>query len=225
MSSLETDSVAGVPVRAWAPLMESAEGYRVGSVALEECWVQMFEVPAAHIVHLEAHAFSEQVIQVVEGSLNISLDDVRSDLSSASVCVIPTGVHHHGSADQPTKMLVITAPVGFGDDNYRLDMTEDRGQPLAPVGSSVAPWSAWANQELRGTFVSLWGVDSVHRGRGGPVAVQVISGTGQVTVNGHTAAVDPSMITIVDAGTSFAVEMTDGLALVVDASRAAGLRP
>ena len=223
----EPDATGSGPVHAWASLMQRADGLRSGAIALDECWVQRFEVPAGHVVTLEAHAFSEQVIQVLDGCLRMTLDDVSSDLTTENVCVIPTGVHHHGTADRATSMLVITAPVGFGEDNYRLDFTEERGAPLQPVDSSVVRWTDGDGQELRGTFVSLWGVTERHHGHGGPVAVQVVEGSARVTVDGHPTTVDPSVVTIVRAGQAYSVEVdatTTSIALVVDISRTAGPR-
>lgn len=205
---------------AWEPLMRQADDFRHGTVALDECAVQKYDLEPGHVVPLEAHAFSEQLIQVLDGCLNLSLDGVPHELTAENLLVIPTAVHHHGGSERATSMVAITAPVGFGPDNMRLDLTESRGEPLAPVGSSVVSWSEAAGHRLTGAFLSLCCVGDRHHGRGGPVVIQVVRGHAQVTVGDETAVVDSSVVTLVPAGDPYEVAvLDDGAVLVVDVTR------
>ncbi len=200
--------------------MRRAEEYRHASVWLDECAVQRYDLDPGHVVPLEAHPFSEQLIQVLDGCLSLSLDGVPYELTVENLVVIPTAVHHHGGSDGATTIVVITAPVGFGAENMRLDLTETRGDPLVPVGSSVVRWSDAVGQSLTGAFMSLRCVTGQHQGRGGRAVIQVVRGHAQITVSDETAMVDSSVVTLVPADSPYQVAVVDdGAVLVVEVIR------
>jgi quercetin dioxygenase-like cupin family protein len=214
------------PFVAWGPLMDAATAGQGAAVALEECWVQLIEGVPGHVIEPEAHAYSEQVLQVLAGNLRLALDGTPYDLDPDSLMVIPTGVHHDGRTDTGSLMFIVTAPVGFGPDNMRLDLADERGPAIQPAGTPVVRWQDVGAEEQRGTYIGVRCVTGSLEGTGGPVALQMVRGRARIRVGEDVATLDSESVAIVLPGTSFAAEVEPGgRLLAIDTARAHGMRP
>ena len=96
------------PFVRWADVAEPRPGIVVQGVRIAEGWVYMMEPEQGYVVREQVHA-SEQVVQVVEGSLRLQVGADERLLTPDDIAVVPIGTYHRGLVTTPVHLRVLLA--------------------------------------------------------------------------------------------------------------------
>ena len=91
------------------PSQEVYPGYTARFVHGENMTLAFFEIEPNRVLPPHSH-HHEQIVQVIEGELDLTIDGVLTKLMPGMVAVIPPNASHAGVARVPTKTLDIFYP-------------------------------------------------------------------------------------------------------------------
>ena len=97
------------PFVRWADVAERQPGIVVQALRIAEGWVYMMEPEQGYVVREQVHA-SEQVVQVVEGSLRLQVGADERLLTRDDVAVVPVGTYHRGLVTTPSRIFELNTP-------------------------------------------------------------------------------------------------------------------
>ena len=97
------------PFVRWADVAEPRPGIVVQAVRIAEGWVYMMEPGQGYVVRQQVHA-SEQVVQVVQGSLRLQIGSDERLLTPDDIAVVPIGTYHRGLVTTPSRIFELNTP-------------------------------------------------------------------------------------------------------------------
>ena len=111
------------PFVRWADTAERRGDVVVQAIRIDEAWVYMMEPAAGYVVKEQVHA-SEQVVQVVSGSLRLQVggDERGGDerlLTEHDVAVVPAGTYHRGLVTTPSRIFELNTPAEHTANLFR----------------------------------------------------------------------------------------------------------
>lgn len=218
------------PFVRWADVAERRGDIVVQAIRIAEGWVYMMEPDRGYVVREQVHA-SEQVVQVVSGSLRLQVGDDERLLTEHDIAVIPIGTYHRGLVTTPSRIFELNTPA---DPKNLFDPAlgaaalqyPRKGAPLRTEnGHVLGPFARWG-KVAGGAFKNLY-ADRVHvqhltlpaglEGSGtndGTTVIQPLRGSITLTLDGVTETIDSGWVAIGRAGGSWAVTCPDGAELL-----------
>lgn len=231
--SVSIDSRRGAlkgPFVRWADVAERRGKIVVQAIRIAEGWVYMMEPDQGYVVREQVHA-SEQVVQVVSGSLRLQVAADERLLTEHDIAVIPVGTYHRGLVTTPSRIFELNTPA---DNDNLFDpalgpsaITYPRkGAPLRTEnGHVLGPFARWARVAGSGAR-NLYG-DRVHvqhltvpagaKASGinaATVVIQPLRGSLTLTLDGVTQTIDSGWVAVGEAGGTWAVECEGGAELL-----------
>ena len=223
------------PFVRWADTAERRGDIVVQAIRIPEAWVYMMEPDRGYVVKEQVHA-SEQVVQVVSGSLRLQVggDEKGGEerlLTEHDVAVIPQGHYHRGLVTTPSRIFELNTPADndnlFDPAKGAFSFTYPRkGAALqTDAGHVIGHFARWA--KVAGNPVKqLWG-DRVHvehltlaPGAGGSgvntgtVVIQPLRGRITLKLDGVEQTIDSGWVAIGRAGGTWEASCPDGAELL-----------
>jgi len=218
------------PFVRWADVAEPRDGIVVQAVRIAEGWVYMMEPQQGYVVREQVHA-SEQVVQVVEGSLRLQVGADERLLTRDDIAVVPIGTYHRGLVTTPSRIFELNTPadpknlfdpaLGAKAIQYPragATLRTANGQVLGPF----ARWPRVAGGAVKNLFADRVHVQQVTVAPGteaagtnaGTVVVQPLSGSVRLRLGAAEQVIDSGWVAIATAGTAWAVSCPDGAELL-----------
>jgi quercetin dioxygenase-like cupin family protein len=92
------------------PVTEPAEGLRARFVHSDNMTLAFWEIDEGAVLPEHAHPH-EQVVNPIEGDLELTVGEERMRLGPGDVVVVPPGVPHAGRAMTPCRVIDVFHPV------------------------------------------------------------------------------------------------------------------
>lgn len=218
------------PFVRWADVAEPRDGVVVQAVRIPEGLISMIEPAQGFVVPEQVHA-SEQVVQVVEGSLRLQVGADERLLTPDDIAVIPIGSYHRGLVTSPSRIFELNTPADE-KNLFTAELGEKAlqypraGAPLRTAsGHVLGPFARWTGV-AGGAVKNLFG-DRVHvqhmkvapgtEASGtntGTVVVQPLRGSVRLRLGSADQVIDSGWVAIATAGTTWAVSCPDGAELL-----------
>lgn len=218
------------PFVRWADTAERRGDIVVQAIRIAEGWVYMMEPEAGYVVREQVHA-SEQVVQVVSGSLRLQVGGDERLLTEHDVAVVPIGTYHRGLVTSASRIFELNTPAdpanlfdpALGAQALQYPRA---GAPLRTAnGHVLGPFARWDNV-AGGALQNLF-ADRVHVQRttiapgteasgsnAGTVVVQPLRGNIALRLDGAEQTIDSGWVAVAPAGSSWAVSCPDGAELL-----------
>lgn len=223
------------PFVRWADVAERRGNIVVQAVRIPEAWIYMMEPEAGYVVREQVHA-SEQVVQVVSGSLRLQVGgDERGGetrlLTEHDLAVVPAGHYHRGLVATASRIFELNTPA---DDENLFDpglgagalSYPRKGAPLRTGHGHVMGYFARWGRVAGGAVKHLYG-DRVHvehltlapgsSGSGtndGTVVIQPLRGSVTLALDGVEQTVDAGWVAVGRAGGTWAASCPGGAELL-----------
>ena len=89
--------------------------------------------PEGHVTPEHVHEETDEMLHVVEGSLTTYMDGTTREVTAGGTIVLPRGEPHALVAEEPSVVLVVTTPSGFGEFVIAAgEPTDDETVPTPP---------------------------------------------------------------------------------------------
>lgn len=218
------------PFVRWADVAEPGPGIVVQAIRIAEGWVYMMEPGQGYVVRQQVHA-SEQVVQLVEGSLRLQIGADERLLTANDIAVVPVGTYHRGLVTTPSRIFELNTPA---DPKNLFDPALGEGALQYPragatlrteSGHVLGPFARWP-RVAGGAVKNLYG-DRVHvqhltaaagtEAAGttpGTVVVQPLRGSVRLRLGASEQVIDSGWVAIAAAGTDWSVSCPDGAELL-----------
>ena len=218
------------PFVRWADVAEPRPGIVVQAVRIAEGWVYMLEPAQGYVVSEQVHA-SEQVVQVVEGSLRLQVGADERLLTPDDLAVVPIGTYHRGLVTTPSRIFELNTPAdpknlfapALGEQALRYPragatLRTESGHVLGPF----ARWPRVAGGAVKNLFGDRVQVQHLTVAPGtkasgetaGTVVVQPLRGSVRLRLGATEQVIDSDWVAIATAGTAWAVSCPDGAELL-----------
>lgn len=218
------------PFVRWADVAERRGDIVVQAIRIAEGWVYMMEPQAGYVVREQVHA-SEQVVQVVSGSLRLQVGKDERLLTEHDVAVIPIGTYHRGLVTTPSRIFELNTPADpknlFDPELGEKALQYPRaGAPLRTVtGHVLGPFARW--EKIAGPVIRHLHADRVHLEHltvapgtevGGTtdrtVVIQPLRGSLLLRLGGAEQWIDSGWVAVAAAGMDWSVSCPDGVELL-----------
>ena len=218
------------PFIRWADSAEARPGIVVQALQIAEGWVFMMEPAQGYVVREQVHA-SEQIVQVVEGSLRLQIGADERLLTSDDIAVVPIGTFHRGLVTTPSRIFELNTPAdpknlfdpALGEKALQYPRA---GATLrTESGHVLGPFARWP-RVAGGAVKNLFG-DRVHAQHltvapgteaagtnSGTVVVQPLRGSVRLRLGEAEQVIDSGWVAIATTGTPWAVSCPDGAELL-----------
>ena len=219
------------PFVRWADVAERHGDVVVQAIRIAEGWVYMMEPDRGYVVKEQVHA-SEQVVQVVSGSLRLQVGADERLLTEDDLAVIPIGTYHRGLVTTPSRIFELNTPAAHTANLFDPALGPQALQyPRAGAtlrtanGHVLGPFARWAR--VAGSGVKNLYADRVHVQHltvapgtvasgtsAGTAVVQPLRGSVTLTLGGSEQTIDSGWVAVVAAGGTWAVTCPDGAELL-----------
>lgn len=218
------------PFIRWADVAEPRDGIVVQAVRIAEGWVYMMEPGQGYVVREQVHA-SEQVVQVVEGSLRLQVGADERLLTPDDIAVVPIGAYHRGLVTTPSRIFELNTPAdpknlfdpALGEQALQYPRA---GATLRTAnGHVLGPFARWprvAGGAAKNLFADRVLVQHLTVVAGtevagttdGTVVVQPLRGSIRLRFGDAEQVIDSGWVAIAAAGTPWAASCPDGAELL-----------
>ena len=226
------------PFVRWADVAEPGPGIVVQAVHIAEGWVYMMEPGQGYVVRQQVHA-SEQVVQVVQGSLRLQIGSDERLLTPDDIAVVPIGTYHRGLVTTPSRIFELNTPAdpknlfdpALGEQALQYPRA---GATLRTAnGHVLGPFARWprvAGGAVKNLFADRVHVQHLTVAAGtevggttdGTVVVQPLRGRIRLRFGDSEQVIDSGWVAIAAAGTPWAASCPDGAELLEVRFRAQG---
>lgn len=218
------------PFVRWADVAEAGPGIVVQAVRIPEGWVYMMEPGQGYVVRQQVHA-SEQVVQVVEGSLRLQIGSDERLLTPDDIAVVPIGTYHRGLVTTPSRIFELNTPAdpknlfdpALGEQALQYPRA---GATLRTAnGHVLGPFARWprvAGGAVKNLFADRVHVQHLTVAAGtevagttdGTVVVQPLRGSIRLRFGAAEQVIDSGWVAIAAGGTPWAASCPDGAELL-----------
>ncbi len=218
------------PFVRWADVAEPGPGIVVQAVRIPEGWVYMMEPGQGYVVRQQVHA-SEQVVQVVQGSLRLQIGSDERLLTPDDIAVVPIGTYHRGLVTTPSRIFELNTPAdpknlfdpALGEQALQYPRA---GATLRTAnGHVLGPFARWprvAGGAVKNLFADRVHVQHLTVAAGteaagttdGTVVVQPLRGSIRLRFGDAEQVIDSGWVAIAAAGTPWAASCPDGAELL-----------
>ena len=219
------------PFIRWADVAERRGDIVVQAIRIDQGWVYMMEPDQGYVVKEQIHA-SEQVVQVVSGSLRLQVGPDERLLTEEDIAVIPVGVYHRGLVTTPSRIFELNTPAEHTANLFNAALGASApqyprsGSTLRTAnGHVLGPFARWpkvAGGSVKNLFADRVHVQHLTVAPGtvasGPqvanVVVQPLRGELTLTFDGVQQTIDSGWVAIGTAGGTWSVECPGGAELL-----------